>query len=288
MRKEKSEMKYLPSTEIIYQDATNLLCVQYVANNNELTNCANFFYYRKNINDYKFIINSYLISDKFSDENIGFIPYIGYKKVDISIEYAKWLKNILNYLQISHGIVFKRELDEPFVWSLYELLVLSFKNQNTFYVTLSYGKNYELGYSYWEPSLTLSYTSPPGKIYFNLTNNFSKTYNYYTGRLEYVLYNSFYIYLRIKGFSFTINIWRWNFIDHPFHIYDSYNSITPRIYYSKGKFSFNFYSNIKLEKEFSYRLGMYLKYEFTGKRKILTAYNYYKAYNLNKITLKIK
>jgi hypothetical protein len=303
IRKYENEIKYLSGYEFSFQKNDNFINIQFILNKLkkiEIENSASKIYFSKRVNKFEYIFEFQKIGDKFNDQEIGFIPWIGNESYNFSINYSNLLKKykILTYYLLP-SIYVSKELEEPYVNGFLFSSGCSFINNWIFYSYFGYKKDYELGKRFSSPSFGIVFSTDPSKpIFILLTSSNLRTYNYLKNYVGYISQNNLNLFFRFLGRNqFGLNLVQYFQLDTLNKVSETTYSLNPSIYISPFKrFSINFYMHLPFTtiKEFKYlRLGGYIDYGGLYKNEIITNYNYWKDYEnkielLNSFGIKIK
>ena len=303
IKRYEKEVKYLSGCEFSFQKYDNFFNFQLITNRFKkivVEDLASAVYFSKRVNKFEYVFQFQKIGDKFNDQEIGFIPWIGNENYNFSIRYLSFLNKykILTY-SFSPSLYISKELSEPYIKGFTLLFSFTFINNWSFYSYFGYKKDYELKKRFSSPSFGIGLLTDPSKsIFISFTSSNLRTYNYLKNYVGFISQNNLDLILRFLGRNqFRLNFIQYLQFDTLNKVTEVTNSLNPSIYFSPFKrFSINFYLHLPFTsiKKFKYlRLGGYLDYEGLYKNEIITNYNYWKDYEnkielLNSFGIKIK
>lgn len=293
--------KYLIGQEFyLKKEDGSFVNYQIVFNKPSNKNFAQQLTLYKYLKNFTFNISLKKIENRFNDEELGFIPWIGVADYTWEINYnASLLKFNILHMSFSSGVNIFREPDEPFVKKFYLYSNFFFKNYWNFLIGFEGGKDFEQGISYYYPSLFLFFSTDISKsFYFQFSNSFYKTYNYLKNFVGFILN---------QNFSFNFRFLDKNLISFNLSQYIEYDTLgkVDEITYSLRtrfnispfkRFSFFLWFELPFHslKDLIYvRSGSYISFNPKFKNRFLITHNYWenKENNfliLNSLGFKIK
>ncbi|OPX18384.1 hypothetical protein BXT86_01445 [candidate division WOR-3 bacterium 4484_100] len=129
-----------------------------------------------------------VIQDSFDVQDIGFVPWIGMKKIIfLSGPYSSYQRGILNSLWLGAGVAMIQEPEMTSDWSKLLIFVLnpSLRNDWGSNISLQLGPYYEADTEYFNRSIDLSLWANGTRYHLSLGGNYGYSYNWYREFLSY-------------------------------------------------------------------------------------------------------
>jgi len=276
------QSKGLTGVELLYQTESILAGIEYIKDNIRSKEHAMQLQLHRWFNGLSISCSMTDISDGFSDNGVGYIPWKGLHREKASIQYVYRFDSRyrLYYASGKLSVTRKRELDEPFTWVSTLSLSLYFTSNVFVGGIFSYGKEYELNELFNAPSFTIFLAYNTTHVNCKSVFYFYRTYNYlrgYVGNVRFIQCEATLTYKRMMAILW---IYRWDEFDPQNKLASTTYSIralaaatiTPIL-------SMSFYVDLPYSgRLLSKRVGCHVTIRFGGKGWSKCVHNYYSSH----------
>lgn len=169
------------------------------------------------LGNFQTMISACAIHDSFDVGDIGFVPWVGTKSIEIhSGPYKRYNKGLMSELYYGPGIILTQEQGEKRNWSKLATFTVSttFRNKWGFNIDTEIGTYYEADTSYFRRDIGFYLWSSRAKYNVQCGSNYTYSYNYYRDYLTYqcsswILY--YYSVVPRVAIQLNSNLWiEWN------------------------------------------------------------------------------
>jgi len=231
------------------------------------------------IHELMFMNSLSVISDSFDVSEIGYVPWIGEKKMTFLIgHYKTFSKGLLRESFIGPGVILSQESTESNHVSKIINFVINptFINNWVLFTEFDYGTKHEMNTEYAYKEAKTSVWVDGVRYSANIYNLINYTYNYYRNYLAYQNSVSLFIKYSITNkFSVSLSLHKWIEWDTLGYICNVTSTVTPRIEYKITKdIMLNFFNEfvyadhdiLSLPQDFlSSRVGLLISWNYSPK-----------------------
>ena len=279
----------LTGSQVFYTDSITTFNLMTVFDNYVSKDFAHKINYAKNIKNLNLSFEYLSVPIDFSDNEVGFIPQKGEKRISSSMGYNFLINKKILYFNPSIDFNYGKELFQLPEFSIFNHLSFTFKNLTNLSFIFGYKKDFEMGNKITSPAFTLFIsnlfsTTTKNMINLNIEVWASKIYNYNRNYIGWANTNNLTFIFNFKNLTFLNEVYQWNEFNPENKLEETSYSIRTNLGINLGgKIIIRLYSHIPLanSRVLSERIGISITFNPSGKNNLKGIYNDYRVKDEN-------